>query len=205
MIPARALFALSAAFVAAGLAFSIYAPTAVERLGGTFGEPGRSEAGARAAGTTQARLKTWSALHDWTTEDPWRNALGAGFGVNVMAVSGASIALLRTNDPDLRSPHNFLLTAWARLGLLGFAVVTLIFAVGLRLAAQVRKMPMTDIDLVAGLLLVSLPIAALTGVVLESPFGAIPYFWALGHLGSRVEWHRRSENLPQQTQCARPA
>ena len=34
----------------------------------------------------------------------------------------------------------------------------------------------------AALLVLALPVTALLGVVLESPFGAIPYFWAVGQL-----------------------
>jgi len=36
------------------------------------------------------------------------------------------------------------------------------------------------------LLVASIPVAALLGVILESPFGALPYFWALGHLSARA-------------------
>jgi hypothetical protein len=38
----------------------------------------------------------------------------------------------------------------------------------------------------AALLVLTLPITALFGVVLESPFGAIPYFWAVGYLCGRT-------------------
>jgi hypothetical protein len=38
----------------------------------------------------------------------------------------------------------------------------------------------------AALALLALPVTALLGVVLESPFGAIPYFWALGHVAYRI-------------------
>jgi hypothetical protein len=32
----------------------------------------------------------------------------------------------------------------------------------------------------------SIPVVAFVGVVLESPFGALPYFWAIGHLSARA-------------------
>jgi hypothetical protein len=34
------------------------------------------------------------------------------------------------------------------------------------------------------LLALGVPVVAMLGVVLESPFGAVPYFWALGHLAA---------------------
>ncbi len=62
-----------------------------------------------------------------------------------------------------------------------------------RLATRAAVPP--DLDLFAGLLVVALPITALLGVVFESPFGAIPYFWAVGYLGARMAeeglWRRQ--------------
>lgn len=198
----RRLFAVAALAAVLGLTFTVLAPTSFDRLSGTFGTPGNEQVGARAAGTTRARLDTWSALEGWIVRDPWRSALGAGFGINVMTASGASIALVHSIDPDLRAPHNFLLNAWARLGLVGLALVALLFAAGVRLAIKVARIEMTEIDLLAALLTIGIPMAAAVGVIVESPFGAIPYYWALGHLSSRLA--RSSQSAPAPTRGREP-
>jgi hypothetical protein len=37
-------------------------------------------------------------------------------------------------------------------------------------------------DVLAALVVIAIPVVAMFGVVLEAPFGAIPYFWAIGQL-----------------------
>lgn len=182
----RPVIALAALAAVLATTFTVAAPTSLDRLTGTFGTPGNLEEGARAAGTTQARLRTWITLEQWIVEDRWRASLGAGFGGNVMTASGAGQALVRTYEPDLRAPHNYLLTAWARLGLAGLALVLALFVAGARLAWLVARGPMTEVDVLAGLLAIGIPIAAAVGVIMESPFGAIPYYWAIGQLSSVV-------------------
>jgi hypothetical protein len=67
---------------------------------------------------------------------------------------------------------------------MGVLLVTALFGYGIALATKLRKRPAADVDVLAALLVVGIPTASLVGVVMESPFGAIPYFWALGQLGS---------------------
>lgn len=186
----RTPLALGALICVLAATFTLLAPTSVDRLTGTFGTPGNFQEEARAAGTTRARLDTWSALEGWIVDDRWRSTVGAGFGVNVMTASGAGVALVHTVDPDLRAPHNYLLGAWARLGAVGLALVVLLFLAGWRLAVRVSRVRMSDVDLLAALLLVGIPITATVGVVMESPFGAIPYYWAIGQLSSRLARRR---------------
>ncbi len=89
---------------------------------------------------------------------------------------------------DVRSPHNYLLGTWARLGLVGVILVLGLLIAGLRLARLVAKRAphLRDDDVLAMLLVASIPVVAFVGVVLESPFGALPYFWAIGHLSARA-------------------
>ena len=47
---------------------------------------------------------------------------------------------------------------------------------------MVRGLRAPTASVLAALLAISLPLVSMLGVVLESPFGAIPYFWALGQL-----------------------
>jgi hypothetical protein len=170
----------------------VIAPTAVDRLGETVGitKSTGSQAKASAAGTTHARLTSWERLERWITSSDSRNMFGAGFGSNIMLKSEAGTALVHAVDPSLRAPHNYLLTVWAHLGLLGLGVALWLFAAGFRLAYLCTKHPVSDVDVFAALLLVGMPIIAVVGVVMEAPFGAIPYFWAMGHLGASLVTYR---------------
>lgn len=135
-----------------------------------------------AAGTTGARVEAWRAVVEYTTDDPGRLILGVGFGPDFMADSGARVLLLGRGDVRaVRSPHNFLLNTFARLGLLGLSLVLLTFVIALRLAV-VASRGNTELAQQSSLIVIALAVAAMTGVVLEAPFGAIPFFWAFGLL-----------------------
>jgi len=142
-----------------------------------------------ATGTAHARLHAWSAVVGHVQRDPVRDIRGVGFGPDFLRDSGAEVLLLGTTpQEDVRSPHNYLLNTWARLGLLGLGLVLGLLLAGLRLSRLVaRHAPrIRDDDVLAMLLVASVPVIAVVGVVLESPFGALPYFWAVGHLSSRA-------------------
>lgn len=144
-----------------------------------------------AIGTENAREKSWRVLVQYIGRDPARTARGVGFGPDFLHDSSADALLLGTAaaaQEDVRSPHDYLLNTWARLGLVGLVLVLALLVSGLRLARLVaRRAPrIRDDDVLAMLLVASIPVAALLGVVLESPFGALPYFWALGHLSARA-------------------
>jgi len=134
-------------------------------------------------GTARARRATWRRVVDYTTDTPSRLTVGVGFGPNFMLDSGASIALLNDDDPTLRSPHNFFLGTFARLGLVGLFLLGLVILGMLGGIWRVRRFAAAD-ELV--LLAVIVPpimlVVAAFGVVLEAPFGAIPFFWFLGVL-----------------------
>jgi O-Antigen ligase len=187
----RALAKVALALVVIIVGVLVFSPTALDRLGGTFGADQSTALGRQAAGTTHAREAAWSRLEKWITSSESRTFLGAGFGPNIMIASGASISLVNRDDPTLRAPHNFLLSVWAHLGLVGLIAFLVVAAVGVRLAIAVRGIQMSDVDVLACLIVVGVPLAALVGVVMESPFGAVPYFWALGQLGSHLELRSR--------------
>jgi len=144
--------------------------------------------GTNADATARARLRSWSRLVDWIEEDAGRMAVGVGFGPHFYLDSGALRLLSTKQREEIRSPHNYWLNTWARLGIAGLGLVVAILVIGLRLVALVvRKAPeLRDVDLVAILVFVAMPVAATFGVVMESPFGALPFFWALGHLSARA-------------------
>lgn len=115
-----------------------------------------------------------------------RDVVGVGFGPNFLVDSKADVTLFGGGIDVVRSPHNYLVGTWARLGLIGLAIALALTLIGWRLAYRVvsrGQARLSDADVLAILLVVTVPLVAFVGVVLESPFGAIPYFWALGHLG----------------------
>jgi hypothetical protein len=183
----RSLWVIVGSVVLIGIVVAVTSPTAVSRLGETFGfgQPS-TEQSHEVKGTTHSRELAWSRLENWITASESRTLWGAGFGPNIMSESDATIVLVHKNDPDLRAPHNFFLGTWAHLGLLGLALLVLIVILGVRFAVAIRRLPMNDVDLLAALLVIAMPLIAGVGVVMESPFGAIPFFWALGQLGTHL-------------------
>jgi hypothetical protein len=183
--PARRV-AMVAAVPIMLLAFAVALPntSAGSRLLVSVGSQqpqGPQEVGA--LGTKQAREEAWDRVIAYTGETLTRELVGVGFGPPFMIDSGASVALLNGDDPMVRSPHNYLVGTYARLGLIGIGLLGLI---GLQLVAaiwRVRRLAGTD-DLVFLAMIVPpvLAVEATVGVILEAPFGAIPFFWFLGIL-----------------------
>ncbi len=171
--------------------FGISQGNSVHRLSLALSGSGAASEADGAIGTENARAKSWNVLVHYLIRDPARDVRGVGFGPDFLHESGADVLLLgaaAAEQEDVRSPHNYLLNTWARLGLAGLAIILGILLTGLRLARLVARHAsrIRDDDVLAMLLVASIPVAALVGVVLESPFGALPYFWALGHLSARA-------------------
>jgi O-antigen ligase len=87
----------------------------------------------------------------------------------------------------VRSPHNIGMTIFARTGLIGLIswLVMLVasFSVIVRATMGYRRSSVRDEELFGVWLLVyllAMLLISLLGVVLESPFGAAPFFWFLG-------------------------
>lgn len=143
-----------------------------------------SVAAETAVGTTRAREAAWRAMVDWTDETVPRMLWGAGMGTSIMVESGAGMALVNSAEDGPtrpRSPHNYWIGTFARLGLLG-ALLAAFAAMGhLRRSWRVRGQVVGD-ELMLAVVLVPLGLIApaTLGVVLESPFGAVPFWWCLG-------------------------
>ncbi|MET8398204.1 O-antigen ligase family protein [Streptomyces sp900116325] len=139
-----------------------------------------------AVGTKRARFTAWNRVMTYTLDDPVRASIGVGFGTNFMALSRADLPLRGRGEDKadgVRSPHNFLLTVLARLGFAGLTVVAALIAALLVVVVQtVRSGPPDELTSLCVFLVLSIFIVALLGVVLESPFGAVPFFWAAGIL-----------------------
>lgn len=155
-----------------------------------------AEGYASAQGTTQAREASWDLLIDYVGRHPERRTIGVGFGPNFMLNSGAAYALLGPNaaETGVRSPHNYWLGTYARLGIPGLAFATVVALVVLSRIVRVRKLlGEHDLYLLAAVMAVGLIPTALFGVTFESPFGAVPFYWAAGLLlGVKVSKLRRT-------------
>lgn len=136
-----------------------------------------------AGGTTDARLNSWGQLQRWVSSEPERAMVGVGFGPHFMVDSGASALLVGIGEEAelVRSPHNYWLGTFARLGWPGAILVALVTLAAVGATWRGRQaMAGDELRLLVSLLVLGiLPIATL-GVVLEAPFGAVPFWWALG-------------------------
>lgn len=151
-------------------------------------EPGEKESDA--TGTVKARLQAWERTIDYTNAAPVRRAVGVGFGPDFLHDSGAAFVFEGNIYSGVRAPHNFLVNTFARLGYVGAVVVLLALVYVLIAAVRSTHPGMTSLTLVTVTLFVTLVITAMLGVVLESPFGAVPAYWAAG-------WILRSRADPQ--------
>ena len=184
---AVAILLVCAPFVAVGLTEG----NSVHRLTLALSGGGAESEANGAIGTKNARAQSWNVLVHYILRDSSRTIRGVGFGPDFLHDSGADILLLGNTaaaEEDVRSPHNYLLNTWARLGLIGVGLILGILFTGLRVARLVVRhaAQLREDDTLAILLVASIPVAAFVGVVLESPFGSLPYFRALGHLSARV-------------------
>lgn len=155
-------------------------------------------------GTANARTAAWGKVISWVTEDGIsRPLVGGGFGPHYMHLSGADLAFQgEYYDPTVRAVHSYPLNTWARLGVVGVVIVAALSLLALIAAFSLisRATQLSDLDLFAALLVVGVLVVAALGVVLESPFGAIPFFWAVGYLSARMveegRWRALVDRLP---------
>jgi O-antigen ligase len=157
-----------------------------ERVQGTFGAS-QTESAVGAAGTTQARNLAWQALWDYVQEDELRYWFGVGYGPDFMSDSGALVGLVgytEGGDTIPRSPHNYWIGTVSRMGVVGLLLTGMLACAVLLTAWRQLRRPIVEDELgvLVGLIAVSLLPVATFGVALESPFGAVPYFWAAGVL-----------------------
>jgi O-antigen ligase len=182
-----ALIALSP-LVAATLVLALPSTSIGQRLLSTLpfidygGAP--SSSALEGQGTANARAASWSRLVEYNVGDSSRNLFGVGFGPDYMADSGA-IVLLVGKDPQstTRAAHSFWLGTWSRVGIVGLVSFSVVVWAALRNAWRLRRRAASDpLLLVASLVVVGLLAPFSFGVVLEAPFGAIPFFYFAGLL-----------------------
>jgi O-antigen ligase len=190
----------------AGVLLAILLPTtfAGSRLVATFGNTSAEQRftgqHSSATGTTHARKKAWTQLETWIRADRHRTLVGVGFGPDFLAASGANVDLLGLSvakSDSVRSPHQYFLGSWARLGLVGLLPLMVLCLVALRRSCRFSQ-DRDELELFASLVVVAfLPVASV-GVLLESPFGAIPFFWCVGVLAADHQRRRRDLSLARE-------
>ncbi|MDN4477421.1 hypothetical protein QQX10_08615 [Demequina sp. SYSU T00039] len=130
--------------------------------------PNDSDAYASALNTWDARLEAWGLLIEHAQLTTTRWLFGSGFGSSPVIDSGAIAHL--SGDPSVRAAHSFVVTWLAYVGVVGTAVLlgvlVTLFVLGIRNARR----PSAPVALGLGLM-TGLTLAAVAGVILESPFG----------------------------------
>jgi hypothetical protein len=162
--------------------FALGFTSAGERLLSTFGLVSResSSLASSALGTANARELVWTQVLDWVNSSTTTILLGSGFGINFLDVTQTLQFLEGTTYTGVRSPHNFLVTVIARLG--WPAVVLLVTAIALIIMRNRKAAALDDLSFASmTIVLAFIPISIL-GVILEAPFGAIPFYFSLGVL-----------------------
>ncbi len=134
-----------------------------------------------AQGTERARDLTWTGVIEWTLSEPSRALVGSGFGNDFLKESGVLSYLEGTTYDNVRSPHNWLVGVFARMGMVGVALAFAVLATLVALIWRNRAGSGADELLcLASLIVLAIIPVAMLGVVLEAPFGAIPFWWAAG-------------------------
>lgn len=142
-----------------------------------------AEAARRAVGTAEARDMAWDRVIEWTGDTPMRQAFGAGAGPNFIVESGASSILQGTEYRNVRSPHNYFVGLYARMGTVGVALfLGVLFALAWCVWVNRRRIGSDELLFFCTTSVIAVGVVATLGVVLESPFGAVPFWWAAGIL-----------------------
>jgi O-antigen ligase len=138
--------------------------------------------------TAAWRVAWWTALLGEVTATTDTTLVGLGFGTDLTAPLQAQfgVQLDETGRPT-RSPHDIVLTVFARTGAVGLILWAIVLATwaaavlrGLRRARAVGMHAEANVLLWLASYVLLILIAASLGVVLEGPYGAIPYFLLMG-------------------------
>lgn len=130
----------------------------------------------------QFRLTWWrTVIEDTASNHPW---LGLGFGYDLADEFRSEYYAEGSEEFNARSPHNFLITVFGRMGASGLlpllAILTVIALRTWRTGRRVATGEKTGGDLGMWLGAWSILVAACFGVVLEGPMGAVVFWTLLG-------------------------
>lgn len=135
-------------------------------------------------GTLLARVDTWGDVLAYASEWP-RIILGGGVGSDAFAAACGGICAVAGGVLDLRYPHNVELSLVLYQGVIGLSLfLTWVLVIGVR-SYRRRPTALQWFGLSAYL------IAAQFGVVLESPFGLVPWVFFAGWILSKPEKRSR--------------
>lgn len=134
-----------------------------------------------AASTQHARAAAWQDVLDYVDDSPRRVLVGTGFGPDFVWISGAALRLQGPENVGVRAPHDYVINTYARLGVVGLAGLAWVLVAGFVAGGRLvfgRRPSLAELTCLA--ICATLLTASLVGVILESPFGAVPFFWSLG-------------------------
>lgn len=137
----------------------------------------RDESSSNKSENIQFRWIWWrSVVGETLAENP---VLGQGFGYDLARGFLQNYTHDLGEDFSARSPHNIVVTAWGRMGLVGLAIIVWIIAGIARRTWRVVRDPESDpTKLAAWAAVWPILTSACLGVVLEGPMGAV-VFWSL--------------------------
>jgi O-antigen ligase len=159
---------------------------------------------ANALGTSHARQLVWSGVINWTLADRSRATFGTGMGPDFLAESNTLQYLEGTTYTGVRSPHDYFVGSMARLGLVGLALIVALIVRLMRQVLRYRRRIAHDELLTAATLIVAAVVTVASfGVVLEAPFGAVPFWWSAGLLLA-LSGSVKSDDLDQDTKTGEP-
>lgn len=136
-----------------------------------------------AIGTSHARRLVWAGVIDWTLETQSRTIVGAGMGPDFLTESHTVQYLEGTTYENVRSPHDYFIGSFARMGLVGLGLIVMLVLKTLwQMVAHRRRIGEDELLTGVSLIAVGVLVVASFGVVLEAPFGAVPFWWSVGIL-----------------------
>ncbi len=127
-----------------------------------------------AGNTARARSEARKLMMDWTFT---QNKQFFGFGPGAEIVSDSGAIRFLSGAKDVRAPHNWLVGLFARFGILGTAVWTLLvtyIVFGRSFSPEIAWLGRCSIFLIL--------VVSSLGVIMESPFGSLPFSFFLGML-----------------------
>lgn len=146
-------------------------------------------------GNNQFRWVWWRTVTDETlAQNP---SLGLGFGYDLAR------GFLQEYEPELgtdftaRSPHNILITVFARMGFVGFAMFAGILGVLTHRTWRAVRTPFSDpVHVAVWVAPWVILVSACFGVVLEGPMGAV-VFWSVLGLANSYRGELEADEAPE--------